>query len=235
MAQGTPYRPLDELPLSSLTAVRGRRVRGQAVGSTGVEDAAVLVKRPARNRGQGDSACAAAVHGRARERNDRGGGRLARLLRVAARGRNRAHPPGRRGNELSRMMHRSAEREAHRIVCLPVSGCAWVSTCPDYAAENHSSAAGSPPRGLARRSTGPTACGPSRAAAEGLRPPCRGSSRGTAGRTPGSRGRLPAPSCATNYSPPRGNDVVGGMRGVEASDLPALHAFVRVRVSNAEG
>jgi hypothetical protein len=46
MAQGTPYRPLDELPLSSLTAVRGRRVRGQAVGSTGVEDAAVLV--PAR-------------------------------------------------------------------------------------------------------------------------------------------------------------------------------------------
>ena len=47
----------------------------------------------------------------------------------------------------------------------------------------------------------------------------------------GFRPRPARPIC----SPPRGNDVVGGMRGVEASDLPALHAFVRVRVSNAEG
>jgi pimeloyl-ACP methyl ester carboxylesterase len=42
-------------------AVRRRRIRRHPVGPVGVEDAAVLV--PARHRGQGDPAGAAAVHG----------------------------------------------------------------------------------------------------------------------------------------------------------------------------
>ncbi|WP_425284237.1 alpha/beta fold hydrolase [Geodermatophilus africanus] len=49
---------------------------------------------PARHRGQRDPTGAAAVHGRARERHHRGGAGLARLVRVAARGRDPAHPPG---------------------------------------------------------------------------------------------------------------------------------------------
>jgi pimeloyl-ACP methyl ester carboxylesterase len=50
-------------------AVRRRRPRRRAVGPAGVEDAAVLA--PARHGGQGDPAGAPAVHGRARERDDR--------------------------------------------------------------------------------------------------------------------------------------------------------------------
>ena len=46
-------------------------------------------------RGQGDPAGAAAVHGRARERDDRGGVGLARFVRVAARRCDPAHPSGR--------------------------------------------------------------------------------------------------------------------------------------------
>ena len=69
---------------------------GTPSGPTGVEGAAVLV--PARHRGQGDPAGAPAVHGRARERDDRGGAGLARLVRVPARGRDPAHPAGRRGD-----------------------------------------------------------------------------------------------------------------------------------------
>ena len=78
------------------TAVCRRRVRRHAVGSAGVEDAAVLV--PARHRGQGDPGGAPAFHGRARERDDRGGAGLARLVRVAARRSDPAHPSGRRGD-----------------------------------------------------------------------------------------------------------------------------------------
>ena len=69
---------------------------GHAVGPAGMEHAAVLV--PARYRGQGDPAGAPAVHGRARERDDRGGPGVARLVRVPARGRDPAHPAGRRGD-----------------------------------------------------------------------------------------------------------------------------------------
>ena len=65
--------------------------------TTGVEDAAVLVS--ARHPGQGDPAGAPALHGRARQRDDRGGAGLPRLLRVPARGRHPAHPAGRRGGE----------------------------------------------------------------------------------------------------------------------------------------
>jgi hypothetical protein len=78
------------------TAVRRRRVRRRAVGPAGVEDTAVLV--PARHGGQGDPAGASAVHGRARERDDRGGTGLPRLVRFAARRRDPAHPSGRRGD-----------------------------------------------------------------------------------------------------------------------------------------
>src|SRR6185295_13760048 len=41
---------------------------------------------------------APSVHGRARERDDRGGAGLSRLVRIAARGRDPAHPSGRRGD-----------------------------------------------------------------------------------------------------------------------------------------
>jgi pimeloyl-ACP methyl ester carboxylesterase len=85
-------------------AVRRRRVRSGAVGPAGVEDTAVLVF--ARHPGQGDPAGASAVHGRARQRHDRGGGGLARLVRVAARGRDPAHPSGRRGDSRSAAMNR---------------------------------------------------------------------------------------------------------------------------------
>jgi pimeloyl-ACP methyl ester carboxylesterase len=50
----------------------------------------------ARYRGQGDPAGAPALHGRARQRDDRGGAGFARLVRVPARGRDPAHPAGRR-------------------------------------------------------------------------------------------------------------------------------------------
>src|SRR6185295_16695696 len=59
----------------------------------GVEDGAVLV--PARHGGQSDPAGAPAVHGRARELDDRGGAGVARFVRVAARRRDPAHPSGR--------------------------------------------------------------------------------------------------------------------------------------------
>ena len=82
---------------AAVSAVRRRRVRSHAVDPAGVEDAAVLVS--ARHRGQGDPAGASAVHGRARKRNDRGGARLPRLVRVPARGGHPAHPAGRRGDQ----------------------------------------------------------------------------------------------------------------------------------------
>jgi LysR substrate binding domain len=80
----------------SPAAVRRHRVRRRVVGPACLEDAAVLV--PARHRGQGDSPSAPAVHGRARERDDRGGAGVARLVRVPARGRDPAYPAGRRGD-----------------------------------------------------------------------------------------------------------------------------------------
>ena len=55
----------------------------------------------ARYRGQGDPTGAAAVHGRACERDDRGGPGFARLVRVPARGRDPTHPAGRRGDSRS--------------------------------------------------------------------------------------------------------------------------------------
>ena len=57
----------------------------------------------ARNRGQGDPAGAPAVHGRACERDDRGGPGFARLVRVPARGRHPTHPAGRRGDRRNRL------------------------------------------------------------------------------------------------------------------------------------
>jgi pimeloyl-ACP methyl ester carboxylesterase len=77
-------------------AICRRRVRSHAVGPAGVEDTPVLVS--AWHRGQGDPAGAAAVHGRARKRDDRGGAGFTRLICVAVRSRDPAHPSGRRGN-----------------------------------------------------------------------------------------------------------------------------------------
>ena len=71
---------------------------GSPSGPPAWKTAAVLV--PARHGGQGDPAGAPAVHGRARERDDRGGAGLARLVRVAARRRDPAHPSGRRRRPL---------------------------------------------------------------------------------------------------------------------------------------
>ena len=80
----------------SAAAVRRHRIRSHAVGRTGVEDTAVLVS--AWHRRQGHPAGTAAVHGRARKRDDRGGRGVTRLVRVPAGSRNSAHPSGRRGD-----------------------------------------------------------------------------------------------------------------------------------------
>jgi pimeloyl-ACP methyl ester carboxylesterase len=79
----------------------GSRVRSNAGGSASVEHTAVLVL--ARYRGQGDPAGAPALHGRARQRDDRRGAGFARLVRVAAPGRDPAHPAGGRGDLRSRL------------------------------------------------------------------------------------------------------------------------------------
>src|SRR5262249_59666385 len=81
-----------------------------AVDPASVEHTAVLVF--ARYRGQSDPAGAPAIHGRARERNDRGGPRFTRLIRVPAAGRNPTHPAGRPGDSRSRLI--SATRRRHR-------------------------------------------------------------------------------------------------------------------------
>ena len=93
---------------AAAAAVRRCRVRRRAVGPAGVEDAAVLV--PARHGGQGDPAGAPAVHGRARERDDRGGAGLAHLVCVAARGRDPAHPSGRQGDHACGESHLALRR-----------------------------------------------------------------------------------------------------------------------------
>ena len=52
---------------------------------------------------KGDPAGAPAVHGRASERNDRGGPGFARVLRVPSRGGHPTHPAGRRGDSRSQL------------------------------------------------------------------------------------------------------------------------------------
>ena len=96
----------------SAAAVRCRRVRRYPVWPAGVEDPAVLV--PAGHGRQGDPARAPALHGRARERNDRGGGGLSRLVRVAARRRDPAHPSGRRGDHARSESHLEVTRGRSR-------------------------------------------------------------------------------------------------------------------------
>ena len=78
----------------------GRSVRGNRPRVACVAAVPVL----ARHRGQGDPAGAPEIHGRARERDDRGGSGFARLVRVAARGRNPTHPAGHRCDSRSQLM-----------------------------------------------------------------------------------------------------------------------------------